>query len=267
MADNGRKSDRCRRRTVTWLFLLTILLLGGCKDPEAKEPAQGATEITGTLTPGSGVGSATFETESGEATGVGDNIPVTENVPGGSAAGTQGSVSAAESAAGTQGGSTAAESAAGMQGGSSAAESASDGVSAIRNGDKGYPFYKDGIKIEIDAPAAEIIEALGEPISYFEAAACAIGDLDRVYTYAGFQIYTYQTEGVDYISSVTLTDGTHTTARGISIGSSKSEVKLSYGNPTGEDSVQFVYESGGMSLIFRFEGERVSRISYVTGKL
>ncbi len=235
MAENGRKKKRCRRRSTALLLLLSgLLLLGGCKAPGAKEPGKAAEAVTGDFVPAGPENGATTGTGGSAA----DDGPVPESLPGSGAPDS-----------GTE------------------TEGSEGSASAIRNGDKGYPFYKDGLKIEIDAPAAEIIAALGEPVSYFEAAACAIGDLDKVYTYNGFQVYTYQVEGVDYISSVTLTDNTNTTARGISIGSSRAEVKLSYGNPTEEDSVQFVYESGGMSLIFRFEGERVSRISYVTGKL
>ena len=69
----------------------------------------------------------------------------------------------------------------------------------------GYLFETKGTKVEIDSEMSKIEDALGEPISYFESESCAIGDLDKVYTYSGFRIDTYQFDGIDYISDVIFT--------------------------------------------------------------
>ncbi|MBQ7677922.1 MAG: hypothetical protein IJT32_06785, partial [Lachnospiraceae bacterium] len=64
----------------------------------------------------------------------------------------------------------------------------------------GYTFEASGVTVEVDAPFADIESALGEPVDFFESESCAFGDLDKVYTYKGFRIDTYQLDGTDYVS-------------------------------------------------------------------
>ena len=131
----------------------------------------------------------------------------------------------------------------------------------------GYLFETKGTKVEINSEMSKIEDALGEPISYFESESCAIGDLDKVYTYSGFRIDTYQFDGIDYISDVIFTDDTISTPEGASIGDSVDNVKEIYGEPTSEDDQRLIYEKGEMKLVFLIDGTTVSTIEYLTKKL
>ena len=131
----------------------------------------------------------------------------------------------------------------------------------------GYTFEANGTTVEIDAPFADIEEALGEPVDYFESESCAFGDLDKVYTYSGFRIDTYQLDGKDYVSDVVFMDDTVGTSEGLSIGDSTADMKDAYGEPTSEDATQAVYEKGDMKLVFLLDGETIKTIEYLSKKL
>ena len=95
-------------------------------------------------------------------------------------------------------------------------QAAGDG-SAEHAGAKGYVFTVGGITVEMDADAAPIVEGLGEPVSYFEAASCAFEGLDKMYTYNGFELDTYPKGEKDYVSTVILKDDTVLTPEGIGL--------------------------------------------------
>lgn len=137
-------------------------------------------------------------------------------------------------------------------------------VSAPASGAGGYIFETNGVKVEIDSKMADIEAALGEPKSYFEAASCAFGDMDKVYTYSGFRIDTYQIDGQDYVSDVIFMDDTVSTPEGVSIGDSADKVKEVYGTPTAEDDKRLVYENGSMKLVFLLDNGTVNTIEYLT---
>ncbi|MBO5932032.1 MAG: hypothetical protein J6Q70_07355, partial [Clostridia bacterium] len=56
---------------------------------------------------------------------------------------------------------------------------------------KNYTFTSGTTKIAIDANVAPILASLGEWRDYAESASCAFEGLDKIYTYAGFEIQTY----------------------------------------------------------------------------
>lgn len=131
----------------------------------------------------------------------------------------------------------------------------------------GYEFTANGTKIEIDAPAEETLNAIGDPIETYESPSCAFGDLDKVWTYSGFRIDTYQLEGTDYVLDVVFTDDSVSTDEGVSIGDTTDKMKEVYGEPTTEDSTQAVYENGDMKLVFLLDGENIKTIEYLSKKL
>ena len=127
-----------------------------------------------------------------------------------------------------------------------------------------YVFSYNGTDIPIDAEAAPILAALGEPDSYYEAASCAFNGLDKYYTYASFEVDTYPDEtGVDRISYVILRDDLVSTAEGVSIGDSAEQAERVYG-PGETDGASATWERGGMRLEFLFENDAVTSIQYQT---
>lgn len=129
--------------------------------------------------------------------------------------------------------------------------------------EKGYVFKAGDVEIEIEAEAKEYIDALGEPKSYFEAASCAFGDLDKTYTYNGFELNTFSQNGKDYVSAVVLRDDTVSTKEGICIGDSVEKVKQVYGAFTSETDTAVVYAKGNMKLCFFIQDDTVVSIEYL----
>uniref|UniRef100_UPI004056462D hypothetical protein n=1 Tax=Acetatifactor sp. TaxID=1872090 RepID=UPI004056462D len=128
----------------------------------------------------------------------------------------------------------------------------------------GYVYKAQNVLIEIDAEAAPYIEALGEPASYYEATSCAFDDLDKFYTYNGFEIDTYSIDGVDYVLTVALLDDSVTTQEGLCIGDSVDKMKETYGEPTTETETSAVYVKGNMKLSFILADGVITSIEYVS---
>lgn len=149
-------------------------------------------------------------------------------------------------------------------GSGSSGSQAGGNVSAPTSGAGGYVFDSKGVAVEIDAKMADIEDQLGEPKSYFESESCAFGELDKVYTYSGFRIDTYQIDGVDYVSDIIFTDDTISTPEGLAIGDSADKAKELYGTPVTEDDSRLVFEKGNMKLVCLLDGSTVKTIEYMT---
>lgn len=126
----------------------------------------------------------------------------------------------------------------------------------------GYVFTFNGTAMTADADAGPIVDKLGEPVSYYEAASCAFEGLDKIYSYNGFDLNTYPSGDKDYVSAIVLRDDSVSTAEGICIGDSRDKVQEAYGADGSEESGMLVYEKGGMKLCFIFKDDSVAAIEY-----
>lgn len=131
-------------------------------------------------------------------------------------------------------------------------------------GKKGYVFESNNTEVIIDAEAAPIFAGLGKEESYFESPSCAFGDLDKIYTYPGFEVDTYSLEGVDYVSAIILLDDSVATPEGICIGETAAKVKEVYGEPTSETATMLAYVKDHMKLCFIIKDDAVEAIEYRT---
>ena len=129
---------------------------------------------------------------------------------------------------------------------------------------KGYVFKQKDVVVSIDADAAPIVDALGEPISYFEAASCAFDGLDKIYTYNSFELDTYPIEDKDYVSAIIFMDDSITTAEGIAIGETRARVEEVYGTDYEEQGSMLVYRKDDMKLSFVLKDDTVTSIQYGT---
>lgn len=129
---------------------------------------------------------------------------------------------------------------------------------------KGYIFESNGVDVVIDAEAAPIIDALGEPLSYFEAQSCAFQGMDKMYTYVGFEINTYEEDGVDYISSVRLKDDTVQTQEGVCLFMTMEDMTAAYGEDYADEKGMYVYEKDGMKLKFIIFDNEITSIEYAS---
>ena len=126
----------------------------------------------------------------------------------------------------------------------------------------GYVFTANGVEITMNAPAADIIAALGEPKSYTEQTSCAFDGLDKTYFFGSFYMETYPGTDGDYVHCVWLVDDSVSTAEGIYIGASQQEVEDTYGAEYFDGSNAFVMEKGDCILTIIMDSGVVSSIQY-----
>lgn len=132
---------------------------------------------------------------------------------------------------------------------------------------KGYVFDYNGIKLTADMNMKQVLDSLGEPLSYFEATSCAFEGLDKTYTYADFEIVTYPQGDDDLINSIYLLNNIVTTAEGIYIGSDRASVEAAYGSDYTETGSEMIYEKDGMQLRFIMADGKVTSITYASKAL
>ena len=123
-----------------------------------------------------------------------------------------------------------------------------------------------GVKLALDAKAAPLIDALGEPRAFAETNSCYGDGKDKVYEYTSFKVTTYSNGGEDYVLSVEIfddADATLATPEGIRIGSSRDDVVKAYGECEDESATKLVYESNGVRLRFWLDGGVVTGIKYL----
>lgn len=140
-----------------------------------------------------------------------------------------------------------------------------DGTGNQTSSPKGYVFESKGVTIGMDMEAAPIIEALGEPENYFEAASCAFEGLDKMYGYGSFEIDTYELDGKDYISSVIFNDDMVSTKEGVSLFDTKESMISAYGDSYSEEQGMYVYTNENMKLKFIInEDNEIKSIMYIS---
>ena len=125
-----------------------------------------------------------------------------------------------------------------------------------------WKYNVQGIDIMMHAPAAPILETLGEPVSYTEEASCAFSGLDKTYYYGGFYLQTYPMGDSDYVFSLWLVDDSSTTPEGIYIGSTQAEVEAAYGTEGFNGSNAYVMTGTTSTLTIIMDDGVVSSIQY-----
>ena len=148
-------------------------------------------------------------------------------------------------------------------GGKTPGEANSQQPGPSAGGDAAYAFRSGDAAVAIDQDMAEVLSALGEPKSYFEAESCAFEGLDKTYTYSGFVITTRPDGDKDYVSSIVLTDDSVTTPEGVYIGSPAGDVTAAYGQGDTASDTLLGYVKGGTALNFILDGGKVISIEYL----
>lgn len=154
---------------------------------------------------------------------------------------------------------------AGCQSGSDTGASAEPSETTGSQGgemEKGFAFTYKGVEITMHAPAASILEKLGEPVKYTESASCAFDGLDKSYYYGSFYLDTYPKDGEDYIYGWWFVDDSVATEEGIYIGSSQADVETAYGTDGYNGTNAFVISRGGATLTVILEEGLVTSIQY-----
>jgi len=124
-------------------------------------------------------------------------------------------------------------------------------------------FFKAGnLEVRMGWSAVPVVDALGEPLNYFEAPSCAFEGLDKIFYYSGFELFTYPVDGEDFISSVNLTDDSVTTAEGVYLGMKYEKMVDAYGEGFIQNFGQYMYELGDSTLSFLIENGVITVITY-----
>ena len=76
---------------------------------------------------------------------------------------------------------------------------------------------------------APMLESLGEPVNYSEAASCYYDGMDKVYSYDGFEIKTYPSGDKDFVQDICMSSDSFKTPEGVTIGSTLEAVTTAYG--------------------------------------
>ncbi|HZK37329.1 MAG TPA: hypothetical protein VFC98_00410 [Clostridia bacterium] len=126
----------------------------------------------------------------------------------------------------------------------------------------GYVFEYSGISIAMNGKAVPILENLGEHIDYFEAESCAFGGLDKIYTYGGFELHTYEINGVDHVASVIFLDDSVSTKEGIYLYCDLDDVLSIYGDNYTKNSGMYTYELDKSKISLLIEDDKVISIEY-----
>ena len=125
-----------------------------------------------------------------------------------------------------------------------------------------WKYTVRGVDVMMNAEAAPVLEALGEPVSYTEEASCAFTGLDKTYYFGGFYLQTYPLNDVDYIYSVWLVDDSSTTPEGVYIGASQAEVEAAYGAEGFNGSNAYIMTGTTSTLTILVENGVVTSIQY-----
>lgn len=140
-------------------------------------------------------------------------------------------------------------------------------VSAPANGQdagaKAFSFVTNGTEITVNENMSEVLAALGECQSYFEAESCAFEGLDKTYTYAGFVITTRPDGEQDFVNSIRLTDDSAVTREGAYIGCTADQIREIYGDAEEEHIGALSYAGGDTMLSFILEDGVVISIEYL----
>lgn len=127
---------------------------------------------------------------------------------------------------------------------------------------EGYVFEYKGVAIPMHKEAAPILESLGDNMDYFEAESCAFQGMEKVYTYSGFELYTYEADGTDYVAAVIFLDDSVGTKEGIYLYSSLDDILKAYGDNYTEELGLYTYELNKSKISFLIENNEVTSIEY-----
>ncbi len=127
----------------------------------------------------------------------------------------------------------------------------------------GFTFVVKGVTFGMNENVAPVLEALGDYENYSETTSCAFKGLDKIYSYGGFDLYTYPQGDQDFVNSVYIVDDSVSTPEGIRIGSSQEEMLAAYGEDYEEEYGVYTYTKDKSTLSFIVTDGVVESIEYV----
>ena len=126
-----------------------------------------------------------------------------------------------------------------------------------------YAFETKGVTITMHGKAEPVLQGLGNALEYFEAESCAFQGMERIYTYSGFEIHTYEADGIDYVAAVVFLDDSVSTKEGIYLFAGLKDVLDAYGDGYTKINDMYSYDLDGSRLSFLIENDEVTSIEYL----
>lgn len=124
-----------------------------------------------------------------------------------------------------------------------------------------YVVY-NGVKIELDKKADEVLEKLGTPKYEDNLGDCGGIGVQMKYTYGDIAINTLKEKDGEVIHKISFVNDLVSTPKGISIGSGEQEVRDEYGKPNSENNGKLVYKKNDLELEFAVKDGSVSAVNY-----
>ena len=121
--------------------------------------------------------------------------------------------------------------------------------------------YKD-IKIELDKPAKNVLDALGASKYSDNLGDCGGIGVQMKYTYEDITVNTLKEKDGEVIHKISFLNDLVSTSKGISLGASESEVRDAYGTPSSEENGKLIYKQNNLELEFTIKNGSVSAINY-----
>ena len=143
-----------------------------------------------------------------------------------------------------------------------ASEETTEETAAVTPAADEYSFTFRDVEITLHAPAADIVAALGEPMSYTEQASCAFEGLDKSYYYGSFYLDTYPVGEEDYVYGFWFADDSVSNEEGIYIGASQEAVEAAYGTDGFNGDNAYKMDRGTGTLTILVENGKVTSIQY-----
>lgn len=118
-----------------------------------------------------------------------------------------------------------------------------------------------GEVVLLGADMAELEEKLGEPDNYQTAKSCTGEGDDKVYAYAGTNIYTYPISGQDIIYMIEVQQEGKLVSN-IGIGNTRQDVLAVYGEDNTDDGafITYEYEEGNVTISFQMKEDAITFI-------
>ena len=124
-------------------------------------------------------------------------------------------------------------------------------------------FNYNGKSVELNCDEAAMTAALGEANSVSSQLSCHGEGEDKTYTYNGFIVNTYPSNGVNRVMEIVVSSADHPTSKGIKVGDTASAVTTAYGDNYKKVGAYYSYSAGGdMALQFFIENGTVTEIDY-----
>ena len=125
----------------------------------------------------------------------------------------------------------------------------------------------DGTTFTHESTVEEILTALGEDYTYYEAISCVYDGMDKTYDYGNVVVYTYPDGETDRLMELYCTGG-EVSAQGITVGSAKDDVVKTFGTGYTEEGTVLTYslkaseaQNTPASLYFELEDGNVTAIA------